>query len=234
MANRRALYLLVSFLSATAAAAQSGTRIQDIELSVERRLLTLDLASYRQLRVREEAIQVKLSDAMARLDRALAGDTVTLAALDVLDDEVAADRAATRIAAERVDRQVERISERLRRIAVLGDSARAVGDPITGRWRVLVGPGNLGGTFDLHLDGTSVTGRYRMEDGSTGSLRGTYVGGVITVGRIDAQGGTDRTFTGAVDEPTGSVSGLWQARDLATNQAVTGGWSGARSRGGEQ
>jgi hypothetical protein len=234
MAARHAWFLSISLLSATALAAQTGVRIQDVELSVERRLLVLDLASYRELRVHEDAILVKLSEAQGRLDRALTRDTMTLGSLEGLDDEVTADRAAARIGAERVDRQLDRIHERLRRMAVLSDNGRTPADPISGRWRVLIGPGNLGGTFELHLDGTAVSGSYRMDDASTGSLRGTYVSGVLTVGRIDTQGGTDRSFSGSVNEAAGTISGIWQSRDLATNQPSTGGWSGAKSREGAQ
>src|SRR5580693_687047 len=189
----------------------------EADLQLERRLLSLDLAGYGESRAREEAARTRLGEVLKRLDQALAGDALSLGALEALYDQATAARQAAQTAAERVDRQVERVEERMRRIAFLSGEGRtrAAKNPLTGRWQVSVDPGGRAGTFELRQSGTVVTGRYRMDGGGEGSLRGTYTQGVLKVDRIDAQGGRDVTFLGNVDEAAGQITGVWQGRELA-------------------
>jgi hypothetical protein len=203
----------------------------EADLQLERRLLSLDLAGYGESRAREEAARTRLGEVLKRLDQALAGEALTLGALEALDDQARAARLAAQSAAERVDRQVERVEERMRRIAFLSGEGRtrtAQQNPLTGRWRVSVDPGGRAGTFELRQSGTVVTGRYRMEGGGEGSLHGTYAQGVLKIDRIDARGGRDITFLGNVDEAAGQITGVWQGRELARGEPAYGGWSAVR------
>jgi hypothetical protein len=231
---RRLSLLGLTVLLVAAASAAQTPRHTDSELQIERRLLILDLTFFRELRQREEGARARLGEVLGRVDRALTGETLSVAALDRLGDDLSVARAAAHAAAERVDRQLDRIGDRLRRIAVLREpGGRANRDPVSGRWRVRVGPSDEGGGFELHLDGTVVSGSYRMDSGSQGSLRGTYTGGVLTLTRIDSRSGIDSEFLGTIDDFAGTITGLWQTRSLANNAPATGGWSAVRDPGGE-
>jgi len=68
-------------------------------------------------------------------------------------------RAACRIAEDRLSAQIDKLQERLRRIGLLEvETGVRPADPLTGRWRVTILPQNLSAVFDLHLDGTIVSG----------------------------------------------------------------------------
>jgi hypothetical protein len=197
------------------------------ELRLEQRLLSLDLLSYSESRERQRRAQQAVSDVLDRLDQALAGDSVALGTLEALQTDLDAARAAARIIEERLSSQLDRIQERLRRIALLeGDaSARPLlgSDPLTGRWRVTILPQNIAATFDLRLNGTVVTGTYQVAGGgSAGSFRGTYTGGVLKLERIDARGGFDSVWEAAVG--SGRLAGTWMANELVTGQPTRGDW----------
>ena len=84
------------------------------------------------------------------------------------------------------------------------------------------------GVMELKLDGTLVTGKYQMQNGSAGSLRGTFVDNVVHMERIDARTGYDSTFMGLVDGVGGRISGTWQANELAAGGPANGGWTAVR------
>lgn len=225
------LLLLPGTLSSQEAAAPPSAA--QTELRLERSLLALDLVSYNEARERARRAQQGVNDVLARLDQALAGDSVSLATLEALRDDLDASRAAARITEDRLSSQLERIQERLRRIGLLDGglsaTAQRPADPVTGRWRVAVLPQNATATFDLRLNGTVVGGTYRVDGGSAGSFRGTYAGGVLRLERIDASGGFDSVWEGAVG--TNRIAGTWMANQLATGQPNRGDWTAVREGG---
>lgn len=222
----------------SAASAQIAT-----DLRLERKLLALDLAAYREARGVEQRTRDQVAQAVARLDQALAGDSVSLGNLETVHLELSSAQAASRIAAERMEWQIQRIEDRLRRIGFLesesgGRAAEAPRDPLTGRWRVVVLPQNQTGTFDLTLNGTLVAGSYSLTGGnlaaSTGSFRGTYSDNRLRLERVDARRGFDSVFLGSVDPATGRLSGTWSANDLASGQPARGDWSANRDGAGNE
>jgi hypothetical protein len=222
----------------TAASAQIAT-----DLRLERKLLALDLAAYREARGVEQRTRDQVAQAVARLDQALAGDSVALGNLETVHLELSSAQAASRIAAERMEWQIQRIEDRLRRIGFLESesglrAAEAPRDPITGRWRVIVLPQNQTGTFDLTLNGTLVAGSYSLTGGnlaaSAGSFRGTYSDNHLRLERVDARRGFDSVFQGSVDPATGRLSGTWSANDLASGQPARGDWSATREGAGNE
>ncbi|HEV2854232.1 MAG TPA: hypothetical protein VHC97_15665 [Thermoanaerobaculia bacterium] len=234
------LSLLLLLLSAGAAGAQepaTGTTAASpsavqTELRLERSLLSLDLVSYNEARERARRTQQAVNDVLARLDQALAGDSVSLGTLEALQDDLDAARAAARITEDRLSAHLERIQERLRRIGLLdGGSAggQRAADPLTGRWRVAVLPQNATATFDLRLNGTVVSGSYQVDGGSAGSFRGTYAGGTLRLERIDARGGFDSVWEGTVGN--GRITGTWMSNQLATGQPNRGDWTAVRESG---
>ena len=205
--------------------------LAEAEIRLERRLLARDLAAYAQARAAEQRERGRFDSASGRLDQLLTGGNLTIAGFEGLEDEVRAAAESSRSAAERVMELRLRAGERLRRIGALQEDLAGRPpsfDPLSGRWRVRIGPADRGGTFDLRLRGTLVSGRYSLDDGPSGSLTGTYVDGTLTLRRVDSRAGFDVTYTGAVDPGAGRITGRWQGTELANGSPSSGGWTGAR------
>ncbi|MEA2603462.1 MAG: hypothetical protein QOF89_4454 [Acidobacteriota bacterium] len=197
------------------------------ELRVERRLLSLDLVSYSEARERQRRARQGFDEVLARLDQALKGDSVALGTLEGLQTDVDTSRAACRITEDRLSAQIEKLQERLRRIALLeGEAGGHLADTLTGRWRVTILPQNLTAVFDLHLDGTLVTGTYQVAGSTAGSFRGTLAGGRLRLERIDARGGFDSLWEGTV--AGGRIAGTWTSNELVTGGPTRGDWTAVR------
>lgn len=233
-AMRRAVFFIVLALAqigtVAASAQEEAFRFQvETELKLERRLLTLDLVAYKEARAREQRARDQLAAVVARLDQSLAGDSLALGVLEGLRDELTATREGVRIAGERVDEEVRRLQERLRRIGFLeGElgTREAARDPISGRWRVRIEPPETVGTFELRLAGTVVTGTYQLNGGTSGSLKGTFISGKLRLERLDSSRGFDSVFEGTL--AGNALSGTWTANELATGQPTRGQWTASR------
>lgn len=223
----------------TAATRNAASAQIDVDLRLERKLLALDLAAYREARALELRTRDQLTTVTGRLDQALTGTTVALGALEGLHMELSAARAASQIAADRVEWQIQRLEDRLRRIGFLEGEAGRPGtptDPVSGTWRVTVRPQSQAGTWELTLSGTLVTGSYKMDGagGAAGSFRGTYSENRLRLERVDATRGFDSVYLGTVDPATGRLSGTWTAQDLASGQPAQGDWSAVRNGAGSE
>ena len=221
-------------LAATPQDEPAGTApaANQVELRLEQRLLSLDLLAYNQTRDRERLASQHVAEVLGRLDQALASDAVSLGSLESLQDELAAARGTAHAAEDKLNLQIDKLQERLRRIALLegdtGAPARAA-DALTGRWRVAILPMNATATFDFRLDGTVVSGTYKIDGGTSGSFRGTFAAGNLRLLRIDAQGGTDGVWLGTV--ANGHITGTWTANELASGQPAQGDWTAVREGG---
>lgn len=210
----------------TAAFAQAESPVQT-QLRVERKLLSLDLVTYNESRERQQRARQSLDQVLGRLDQALKGDSLTLGTLERLQTDVDTSRAACRIAEDRLSAQIDKLQERLRRIGLLEvETGGRPADPLTGRWRVTILPQNLSAVFDLHLDGTVVSGIYQVAGSTAGSFRGTLAGGVLRLQRIDSRGGFDSTWEGTV--AGGQIAGNWTSNELVTGGPTRGTWTAVR------
>jgi hypothetical protein len=209
----------------------------ETDLRLERKLLSLDLAAYREARALEMRTRDQLATVTGRLDQALTGSSMALGTLESVHMELSSARAASQIAADRVEWQIQRLEDRLRRIGFLeGESGRpgTPTDPVSGTWQVTVRPQNQTGTWELTLNGTLVSGSYRMNGGAAGSFRGTYTDNRLRLERVDATRGFDSVFLGTVDPATGRLSGSWTAQELASGQPAQGDWSAVRNGAGSE
>jgi hypothetical protein len=208
-----------------------------VELQLERKLLALDLLSYRETRTKEQATRDRVAATMQRLDQALAGDSLALGTLEALFTELSAARATASASAEQMDWQVRLLQERMRRISFLegevgGRGLRETG--IAGRWQLLLSPGNQTGTFVLQLTGTAISGTYTITGESAGSVRGTIAGNRIELELLDTAGDLRSTFTGGFDASSQRMAGTWLATELAAGRAAQGAWSATRPAAGTE
>jgi hypothetical protein len=202
------------------------------ELRLEQRLLSLDLVAYKETRQREGLARQRVTDVLGRLDQALAADAVSLGTLEALQAELEIARGAAHAAEDKLNSQLERMGERLRRIALMtenGTAAPRAADILSGHWRVSIPSQNLSATFDLRLDGALVTGVYQVNGSTAGSFRGTLAGNFLRMQRFDARGGFDSTWEGTV--ANGRITGIWTGNELVTGQPSRGQWTAVRESG---
>jgi len=206
------------------------------QVEIEKRLLAGDLAGL-------EKAQAELGDASARLLR-LGDDLIRaeregeeVSGLQARSSDIArAEAEVTRLigacqmlrTAIGVRRSVlEQMQAEIKR---LEDASQAVQDELSGRWTVAIEPGGLKGTFDLRLDGTLVTGVYQLAGGWKGSLRGTLIGDIVRLERIDTQQGFVAVYSGRLVSRDGSkqLEGSWSATNLAAGMPAAGIWVAKR------
>jgi hypothetical protein len=212
--------------SATAASIQLQT-----ELQLERKLLALDLVSYRETRTKEQAARDRVTASMQRLDQALGGDSLALGTLESLFSELSAARAAASSAAEQMDWQVRSLQERMRRISFLEGEIGGRGmreTTVAGRWQLQISPTSQTGTFVLQLSGTAISGTYTIEGSGSGSVRGNLVGNRVQLDLLDTAGDVASTYTGAFDVASQRMAGTWLATELAAGRPAQGAWSATR------
>lgn len=217
-----------------AAHAQGELSTLRTSLTVEEALLRSDVEDYRQARTAETSAAAAEEEAARELDAAIAASATPLSELERLELDLMAAQRVAEVTAERVADLRRRIFEGRRRAGALRhELARrtalaAGGDAVSGRWSVEIAAPPATGSFEMELTGTLVTGTYRMDDGSTGSLQGTYVAERLEVRRIDSVRGLDGVFEGTVDPVRGTVIGFWTPTILSGGSPGGAGWSGVR------
>jgi hypothetical protein len=205
-------------------------------LDVERRLLAQDVRGHALARVAEIEATERLGEVSRRLDAELAAQPLSGTDLGPLLEEVEGATASAAAALERVRELRRRIDERLRRIALVEADLRvlaAVGpeaaSPLAGSWELRVEPGARRGVLDLDVQGTLVTGRYRIGEDRSGSVQGTYAGGGLRLELHDRQRGFDAVLTGHYDPAGPTLTGQWQLTELASGGPGAGTFRATRS-----
>lgn len=200
-------------------------------IKLERRLLPVDLADYREARAREVAARERLRQAAENLDQLLAGDELSLGTLEVRREEVDNARAAVEVAQRRTDQLLARIEERLRRLSFLdGELAgrTPVRDPLAGRWRIELRPQGTAGNLVVLREGSLVTGTLEIPGAGVAGIRGTFTNNGLRFDRLNPRGEVDATFLGTLVVGAGTLSGEWQASRLGTGAPESGSWSAVR------
>lgn len=232
MRRELATTVVVVFGFCAAAAADTDLRaVIQAHISVETGLLDESLDRYRTTRERQEQAERRASQLASRLDRLLEDATTPVTDLHELEVALSLTRRTAAAAAEESSGIRRAIYEHLRRIELLrqvaGESAgeeAKIPDPISGRWSVRVLPYDQQGFFDLDLDGTLVSGSYSLDGGYGGSLRGTFVNGVVELERIDSEHGFDIIYTGRLAEGEARLDGSWQSTLLNAPGPTGGSW----------
>jgi len=204
-------------------------------LETEKELMHRDRQDYAAAREQERSAVEEVEEATQNLDAALAGTAAdSLETLESLDVRRRVARATAEIFSSRAEELRRNLLERTRHLATLeGRLARFAGildasDPITGRWSVTIASPRQSGTFQLRLDGTVVSGTYEMEGGRRGSVRGTYVGKMLRIERIDTSRGLDGVLEGEVEVELGLARGFYSPTLLSEGGPGGAGWTGVR------
>lgn len=244
-----AAFALLALLHATGpgapARAQGLDRVLQSLLVVETELLDDALERYREARRREgEAVQ-RLQRLAGELDEALGDPDTPLAELHRREGEVAEARAVAAARMEETGALRRLAYARMARIEELGaqldrerDRELARTSALEGRWRLELGAFELGrdeieGVMDLRLDGTLVTGTYRLSNGARGSLSGTLASGRVELQRIDAGGGFVAVLRGRLEAERGVLTGSWESVDVSGGHPSGGEWAARKVEAGD-
>jgi hypothetical protein len=201
------------------------------QLATEARLLDNEIERFEQARDLEEVAVQRYLEMAAALDREMRLRRVSLDDIRRMAAELGREResliSALRDAAHARETALDR-GERI--LAIYGElnrarDARGRTGSIEGLWQVEIETLGEYGVVDLVLDGSLVTGRYHLENGSEGSLRGTFAGDALRLESIHSARGLDYTLEGKVNLERGEIRGRYQAVVLSQKGRAAGKWS---------
>lgn len=202
-----------------------------------RTLIAQASRSYREAAMRRAESERRLIAAEEALDRDLVRPKELLAErLDDLVQSVREARAVAGLGRDLCDRRIDElwslVHERdalLSRVAELRGVRPSGQEPLTGVWELTWMPGNIAGTLYLDQSGTLVTGQYKLSNGMSGSLQGTYVNSKLYLQRIDSVRGRDAEIEGSLDAEGMRLKGTWQNFELVQGGLPRGQWMARRA-----
>jgi hypothetical protein len=226
-----ALFLFPAALALAADVVSDGIRA---DLARERRRLSADSRTLTDTTRRLESAASELASAARAVSEAASRADVPVEEVARREDLLSASEQEVRSLLERRRILADRVIERRRSIALLEADLQQTKKPdgLSGRWSVLLDPGEQRGVFRIRLDGTIVAGEYNLEGGDSGSLRGTLVNGRLRVERVDSKKGFSAVYYGAVARDGQSIAGTWEAQTFATNEPGSGRWRAVRDDSG--
>ncbi len=225
------------------ARAQEGASVLDLQsielqLAIDRRLLSTDVADYRDARNREIGARLHADEVAVRLDDQLVESSAVpmRAARDAATARADLDRAESQVSSA-----LSALTERLRRIALLERlRAQSLGLPevakpeegLAGRWQITLDSGGPVGILELKLSDQVVFGSLHTAEGETVAIRGGREGKDLKLDPVMIVGAPTRIFEGSLNLATGQLEGSWQASDPASGQPLGAGtWTAIRLRG---
>ena len=229
--RRNAAVLTTALLvCAAAAAAQELAAFFTATADLERRLIGDELGRHAEARRRETAALQQAGDLQARLDAALANQR-DVGQLEELERTLASARGAAATAAAEAAALRRSIYERRRRVQVLAEAAAAASrpaaetaNPLDGTWDARLMPMDQQAVVELRVEGTLVSGGYRLANGRYGSFRGTWAAGVLRLERVDSQSGFDTILEARLAPGGGRLDGTWQSTLLSSAGPAGGTW----------
>lgn len=208
--------------------------------ALEARLLDLLTDQYGEARDQEQEKARDLRQLHEAMDSALANRDATLDRLRQLNMDlvsaselaVARSRAATELR-QRILAQLQRLEELGRRIRLQRDQNLVETEDLSGYWLIEIDD-HGSGLLQLRLDGTLVSGSYRLDSGAQGSVRGIYTNHRLQLDRIDTVYGFESTLDGTHDIGTGELRGYWQAQDVSDGRSGYGDWRARKLAPGDE
>lgn len=228
---------LATSLAGTVLLGDAATDAARAELARERRRLASDSGRLTDVSRRLEAALSGLAEASRSFADGSSRTDVGTDEMVRREEGVAAAEQEVKTLLERRRLLADRIVDRRRTIALLESEVGGKPKPadiVSGRWAVVLDPGEQRGVFRMNLDGTLVSGEYSLEGGYTGSLRGTLVNDRLRLERVDSRLGFSAVFFGRVARDGMAISGTWEATTLGTGSAGSGRWRAAREEEREE
>ena len=230
MRHLHALTCCLLALSATGARAQSAEELKGT-FAQESRVLDQAIDEYGKARATERSAIEELRRLHDQLDAGLEDPNVSLGYLTDLETQLAdaRDRACTSL--EQTAKARRAMYSRMERLAVVARDFEkqtelfgSAQQGLTGMWHLEVQPLDLYGLINLRLDGSQVSGPYRLSNGNQGSVKGTLAGNVLRLEAIDSEEGVIADITADVDTAAGEIRGQWRARQLGSGLPSMGDW----------
>jgi hypothetical protein len=234
---RKTLMALFLFSAAVALGADAVADGIRADLLRERRRLSTDSRALADTSRRLESAASELASASRAVSEAASRNEIGVEEVARREDLLATSEQEVRSLLDRRRILAERVIERRRSIALLEADLQTKRPPdgLSGRWSVLLDPGEQKGVFRIRLDGTIVAGEYMLEGGDTGSLRGTLVNGRLRVERVDSKKGFSTVYFGSVARDGQSIAGTWEATTFGTGGPGSGRWRAVKDdSGGEE
>ena len=198
--------------------ADAGVEALEQSFTIESRLFDSEVQRYRAARREEKKLLSRIIDLTEKVDAAIEEPSLDIEELWSLEDELESAQARLASVSEKTVDYRRTIYRNLERLIELGsaiehhlDRSLVETEKLDGRWRIEMSPSNELGLMDLRLDGTLVTGAYRLSSGAQGSIRGTYTNHRLALERVDTLRGADIALTGMHDPLTGEIQGTWEA-----------------------
>jgi hypothetical protein len=228
---------LVAGLAGAALLADAATDAARAELSRERRRLAADASRLSDVSRRLETALSELAEASRSVADAGSKADVGTDEMVRREESLASAEQEVKTLLERRRLLADRVVDRRRSIAILETEISGKARPpdaVSGRWAVVLDPGEQRGVFRMNLVGTLVSGEYTLEGGYTGSLRGTLVNDRLRLERVDSRLGFAAIFFGRVARDGSAITGTWEATTFGTGSPGSGRWRAAREEEREE
>jgi hypothetical protein len=230
---KRCLVALLLFAGFDAEApAQTLLEVLEADYRIESRLFDGELARYDEARRREREAHQALRTKSDRLDRLLRTRRGQLETLDQLEREVAEAGETAYAATRELATKRQQLYRRMARLAELDSEIRRERDRqlvpesrLDGFGELEIAPTGGVGLLKLSVEGTLVTGTYRLSGNRQGSVRGTASRDRLSLERIDAASGFDSVLQGEFNPATRKITGEWTAVDLSGGRLGGGTWT---------
>ncbi len=223
--------LLVLAASITPAGAQNLLEVLEANRRIENRLLESELTRYEETRLREQEALKELRSRSNALDRAIKRPRPGLDELKQLEAEVAEAREAAYAVSRELSELRQQLFGRMSRLVELEveiqrEQGRQLVPPsqLDGFWNIEFQPTGEVGLLELRVEGTLITGTYRLSGDRTGSVRGTLADNEIELERIDNANGFDSVLEGEYNPATRQIDGGWTAVDVSGGRLGGGTW----------
>ena len=221
MSQRVALFAVL-LSCAAALAAQPLLEVLESSYRVESLLFDDQLAAYDRARATETEAHRELRSSSENLDRALRDPSTLMTDLERLEAEVGRARALAFAASRELAAHRRALYGRMAKMALLeeeiqAEQGRQLVPPsqLDGFWSLELSPTGEVGLLKLRVEGTLITGTYRLSGPRSGSVRGTLADNKVDLERIDDSTGFDSVLEGDYNPATRQLTGQWTAVDLS-------------------
>ncbi len=223
--------LLALAAAVTAADAQSVIQLLEANRRIESRLLDDELKRYEATRLREQEAHQALRAQSDRLDQAIRVTRPPMEELERLESEVGKARETAFAVSRELSDLRRALYGRMARLAELDNEIRrAQGrllvptSQLDGFWNIEFQPTGEVGLLELRVQGTLITGTYRLSGRRNGSVRGTLANNEVELERIDNMNGFDSVLEGSYNPATRQIRGGWTAVDVSGGRQGGGTW----------